>query len=47
MNDVIINKAQIIDRCIIRINEEYDNNKENLKRVGHLSPGKSTGRTDE
>lgn len=31
MNDVIINKAQIIDRCIIRINEEYDNNKENLK----------------
>lgn len=29
-NDVIYNKIQIIERCIRRINEEYDNNPENL-----------------
>lgn len=30
-NDVILNKAAVIERCIKRINEEYDNNPENLK----------------
>ncbi|WP_078430234.1 type VII toxin-antitoxin system HepT family RNase toxin [Alkalihalobacterium alkalinitrilicum] len=30
-DDVIINKANIIERCLKRINEEYDNNPENLK----------------
>ncbi|MBN4050988.1 MAG: hypothetical protein COA82_13495 [Alkaliphilus sp.] len=29
-NDVIINKAQIIERCIMRINEEYAGDKRNL-----------------
>ncbi|MFZ3172415.1 MAG: DUF86 domain-containing protein [Carboxydocellales bacterium] len=29
--DVIFNKAEIIERCINRIYEEYDNNPENLK----------------
>jgi len=28
--DVILNKVAIIDRCIMRINEEYKNNPENL-----------------
>jgi uncharacterized protein YutE (UPF0331/DUF86 family) len=31
MNDVILNKISVIERCIKRINEEYDNNPENLK----------------
>lgn len=30
VNDVVINKAQIIERCIIRINEEYDGSRENI-----------------
>lgn len=30
MADVIYNKAQIIERCIKRIHEEYGGNKENL-----------------
>jgi uncharacterized protein YutE (UPF0331/DUF86 family) len=30
-NDVIYNKVETIERCIKRINEEYDNNAENLK----------------
>jgi len=30
-NDVILNKAAVIERCIKRINEEYNNNPENLK----------------
>ena len=30
-NDVILNKIAIIERCIKRINEEYDSNPENLK----------------
>ncbi|AZV55942.1 DUF86 domain-containing protein [Clostridium sp. AWRP] len=31
MNDVILNKISVIERCIKRINEEYKNNPENLK----------------
>jgi uncharacterized protein YutE (UPF0331/DUF86 family) len=31
--DVIINKAQIIERCILRIEEEYDRNPENLNNA--------------
>ncbi|MFL0197119.1 type VII toxin-antitoxin system HepT family RNase toxin [Clostridium sp. WILCCON 0269] len=31
MSDVILNKIAIIERCINRINEEYDNNPENLR----------------
>ncbi|MBP2031339.1 uncharacterized protein YutE (UPF0331/DUF86 family) [Clostridium algifaecis] len=31
MNDVILNKISVIERCIKRINDEYDNNPENLK----------------
>lgn len=31
VKDVILNKVQIIERCLARINEEYDNNEENLK----------------
>lgn len=31
MNDVILNKISVIERCINRINEEYDNNPENLR----------------
>ncbi|RMD04321.1 DUF86 domain-containing protein [Clostridium autoethanogenum] len=31
MNDVILNKISVIERCINRINEEYKNNPENLK----------------
>lgn len=30
-NDVIYNKVEIIERCLIRIKEVYDNNTENLK----------------
>jgi len=30
-NDVILNKVQVVERCIKRINEEYDNNPDNLK----------------
>lgn len=30
-NDVVYNKAQIMERCLKRIHEEYDNNDENLK----------------
>jgi len=30
-NDVIYNKVEIIERCLIRINEVYDNNTGNLK----------------
>lgn len=30
MSDVIYNKSQIIERCIKRIHEEYEGNKENL-----------------
>ncbi len=30
-NDVILNKINMIERCIRRINEEYDNNPEHLK----------------
>lgn len=29
--DIIINKVQIIERCIKRINEEYENDPESLK----------------
>lgn len=29
--DIIFNKAEVIERCINRIYEEYDNNPENLK----------------
>ncbi len=31
MKDVIYNKAQIIERCIDRIHEEYEGNEKNLK----------------
>jgi uncharacterized protein YutE (UPF0331/DUF86 family) len=31
MKDVIYNKSQIIERCIDRIHEVYEGNKENLK----------------
>lgn len=31
MNDVILNKISVIERCIKRINEEYENSPENLK----------------
>ena len=30
-NDVILNKIYIVERCIRRIHEEYDNNPQNLK----------------
>ncbi|EZP76047.1 hypothetical protein H839_12259 [Parageobacillus genomosp. 1] len=30
-NDVILNKISAIERCIKRINEEYDNNPKNLQ----------------
>ncbi|MGO5064751.1 hypothetical protein [Clostridium sp. LCP25S3_F8] len=29
-NDVLYNKKSIIERCLIRIKEVYDNNPENL-----------------
>lgn len=31
MSDVILNKISVIERCINRINQEYDNNPENLR----------------
>lgn len=31
MDDIILNKASIIERCFKRIKEEYQNNPENLK----------------
>ncbi|MBV4419801.1 DUF86 domain-containing protein [Clostridium tyrobutyricum] len=31
MNDVVLNKISVIERCIKRIKEEYCNNPENLK----------------
>lgn len=31
MNDVLLNKAAIIERCIARIQEEYEGNPETLK----------------
>ncbi|MCL5780238.1 MAG: DUF86 domain-containing protein [Firmicutes bacterium] len=31
MNDIVLNKTQVIKRCINRINEEYRNNPENLQ----------------
>jgi len=31
VNDVLYNKISIIERCLIRIKEVYDNNPENLK----------------
>ena len=31
MDDVVLNKASIIERCIKRIHEEYQDNPENLK----------------
>jgi uncharacterized protein YutE (UPF0331/DUF86 family) len=30
VDDVVINKSEIIKRCIKRVNEEYDNNPEHL-----------------
>ncbi|WP_209121965.1 DUF86 domain-containing protein [Alkalihalobacillus sp. BA299] len=30
-DDVMINKINVIERCLNRIDEEYDNNNENLK----------------
>ncbi|NLU50143.1 MAG: DUF86 domain-containing protein [Syntrophomonadaceae bacterium] len=30
-NDVILNKVQVVERCIRRVNEEYENNPDNLK----------------
>ena len=33
---VIVNKYEIIERCINRINEEYDNNAENLQDYRRL-----------
>lgn len=31
VDDIILNKIEVIERCLKRINEEYDNNPENLK----------------
>lgn len=31
VNDVLYNKISIIERCLIRVKEVYDNNPENLK----------------
>lgn len=33
MNDILVNKYQIIKRCVKRINEEYDENPDNLKNL--------------
>jgi uncharacterized protein YutE (UPF0331/DUF86 family) len=33
MDDILINKHQIIKRCVKRINEEYDENPDNLKNL--------------
>lgn len=30
-NDVILNKISVIERCIKRIHEEYENNPKNLE----------------
>lgn len=30
-NDIILNKISIIERCVKRVRDEYDNNPENLK----------------
>lgn len=32
-NDVILNKISVIERCIKRVREEYDDNPENLKNI--------------
>lgn len=31
VDDIVLNKIQVIERCLKRINEEYDNNPESLK----------------
>jgi uncharacterized protein YutE (UPF0331/DUF86 family) len=31
-DDVILNKAEIIEKCLSRINEEYENNPNNLRK---------------
>lgn len=31
VNDVILNKVQVIERCIMRVQEEYDGNPRNLE----------------
>ena len=36
MNDVILNKVQVIERCIKRIHEEYDNNRQNLNNFTRI-----------
>lgn len=36
MNDVILNKISVIERCINRINEEYKNNSVNLSIVKEI-----------
>ncbi len=33
MDDILVNKYQIIKRCVKRINEEYDENPDNLKNL--------------
>lgn len=33
---VILNKYEIVERCINRINEEYENNSENLENYRRL-----------
>ena len=32
-NDIILNKAEIIERCILRIYEEYEDNPDNLQNL--------------
>lgn len=32
-NDVILNKINVIERCVKRVREEYDNNPENLQNI--------------
>jgi uncharacterized protein YutE (UPF0331/DUF86 family) len=32
-NDIILNKAEIIERCILRIYEEYEDNPNNLQNL--------------
>ncbi|MCM3164549.1 MULTISPECIES: type VII toxin-antitoxin system HepT family RNase toxin [Bacillaceae] len=32
-NDVILNKINVIERCVKRVKEEYDNNPENLQNI--------------
>ena len=36
-NDVVYNKAQIMEWCLKRIHEEYDHNDENLKNYNFNS----------